>query len=89
MNFMHFHNSRTRDCDHHILLIMTGNVYKESCLKLFKILVREQGLYTIKTDCSGKMVVAFTIKEKKLFNGKAYFVNWRYSFLFIFVVLSS
>ena len=28
------------------------------------ILVREKGLYIIKTDCSNKMVVAFTIKEK-------------------------
>ena len=64
MNFMHFHNSYTRNCDHHILLIMTGNAHKESCHKLLFIFVREQRLYVIKTDCSGKMVVAFTIKEK-------------------------
>ena len=63
MNFMHFNNSSTRNCDHHILLIMTGNAHKEPCHKLSLILVREQGLYIIKTDCSGKMVVAFTIKE--------------------------
>ena len=65
MNFMHFHNSSTQNCDYHILLIMTGNVHKESCHKLFLMLVREQELYIIKTDCSGKMVVAFTITEKK------------------------
>ena len=64
MNFMHFHNSSTRNCDHHVLLIMTGNVHKESCHELLLILVREQGLYIIKTDCSGEMVVAFKIKEK-------------------------
>ena len=62
MNFMHFHNSSTQNCDHHILLIMTGNAHKESCHKLSLILVREQGL--IETDCSGKMVVAVAIKEK-------------------------
>ena len=27
-------------------------------------------MFIIKSDCSGKMVVAFTIKEKKLFNSK-------------------
>ena len=60
---MHFHNS-TRNCDHHILLVMTGMAHKESCHKLLLILVKEQGVYIIKTDCSGKMVVAFTIKVK-------------------------
>ena len=60
---MHFYNSSTRNCDHHILLIMTGNAHKESCHKLSLILVREHELYMIKTDCSGKMVIAFTIKE--------------------------
>ena len=64
MDFMHFHSSCTRNCDHHILLIMTGNAHKESCHKLLLILVREQGLSIIKTDCSGEMMVAFTIKEK-------------------------
>ena len=63
MNFMHFHNSSTQNCDHRILLIMTGNVHKESCHKVLLILVREQGLYIIKTDYTGQMVVAFTIKE--------------------------
>ena len=44
---------------------MTGNAHKESCHKLLLlILVREHGLCIIKTDCSGKMVVAFPIKEK-------------------------
>ena len=65
MNFMHFHNSSTQNCDYNFLLIMIGNVHKESCHKLLSlILVREQGLHVIKTDCSGKMVVAFTVKEK-------------------------
>ena len=61
MNFMQFHNSSTRNCDHHILLIITGNASKESCHKLSLIFVREQGL--IKIDCRGKMVVALTIKK--------------------------
>ena len=89
MNCMHFHNSSTRNCDHHILLFMTGNAHKESCYKLSLILVREQGLYTIKTDCCGKMVIALTIKKKKLFNGKLILPIGVASFLFIFVVLSS
>ena len=42
-----------------------AHAHKESCHKLLSlILVREQGLYIIKTDCSGKRIVAFTIKEK-------------------------
>ena len=64
MNFMLFHNSDTRNYDYHILLLMTSNVHKESCLKLLLILVREKGLFIIKTGGSGKMVLAFTIKEK-------------------------
>ena len=67
---MHFHNSSTQNCDDHILFIMTGNAHKESCHKLSLILVREQGLYIIKTDCSDELGVAFTIKEKHLFNGR-------------------
>ena len=62
MNFMHFLNSYTRNCDTSYSL--TGNAHKECCRKLFLTLVREQGLYIIKTDCSGEMVFAFTIKEK-------------------------
>ena len=67
MTFVHFHNSSTQNCDHHILLIMTDNAHKESCYKLLLLIfVREQGLYIINTDCSGEMVVAFTIKEKTI-----------------------
>ena len=66
MNFMHFHNSSTHNCDHHILLIMTGNAHKESCHKLSLKIVTEHGLYIIKADGSGKMVVAFTIKEQTI-----------------------
>ena len=46
MSFMHFHNSCTRNCDHHILLIMIANSLKESCHKLSLILVFvvEEGL---------------------------------------------
>ena len=29
MHFMHFHYSRTRNCDHHILLIKTSNAHKK------------------------------------------------------------
>ena len=85
MNFMHFHNFSTQNCDHHILLIMTGNAYKESCHKLLLILVSKKGLYIIKTDCSGKMEVAFTIKEK-LSNGKPILRCGAAAFIFIFEV---
>ena len=88
MNFMHLHNSSTRNCDYRIFLIMSGNAHKESCHKVSLALVREQRLYIIKTDCSGKMVVAFTIKEK-LFNGEPILPIGAALFSFIFVVLSS
>ena len=46
---------------------MTGNAHKESCHKLLSLmLVKEQGMFMIKTDCSEKMMVAFTIKEKAI-----------------------
>ena len=67
---------------------MTGNAHKESFHKFLLIPVREQGLYIIKTDCSGEIIIAFTI-EKKLFNGKPIFPIGAAAFLFIFVVLSS
>ena len=88
MNFMHFHNSCTPNCDYHILLIMTGNAHKESCHKLLLILVREHGLYIIKADPCGKMLVAFTIK-KKLFNGKPILPIGAALFILAFVILSS
>ena len=68
--------------------MMTGNPHKESCHKLSLILVREHGLYIIKSDCSGKMVVAFRINEK-LFNGKPILPIGAAAFILIFVVLSS
>ena len=69
--------------------MMIDNAYKESCHNLFSsILVREHGLYVIKTNCSGKVVVAFTIKEK-LFNGKPISPIGAAAFLFVFVVISS
>ena len=61
-----FTNSCSRNCDHYVLFIITGNDYKESCYKLFLILMREQGLCIIKSNCSGKMVIAFTIEEKTI-----------------------
>ena len=42
MSFVHFENSSTPNCDHHILLIMTGNAHKEPCHKLLSTLVKEQ-----------------------------------------------
>ena len=87
MNFMHFYKSCTQNCDYHIFFIMTGNAHKESCHKLSLILAREQGSYIIKTDGSGKIVVAFTIK--KIFNCKPLLTIGAAAFLFIFVVLSS
>ena len=47
---------------------MTGNAHKESCLKLLLILILvREGIVHIKTDCSDKMVVAFTIKKKSIY----------------------
>ena len=89
MNFMHFYNSCTRDCDHQILLIMTGKAHKESCHKLLLILVRERGSYIIKTDCTSKMVVAFTIKEKSFLMVSLFFDVLLPISFFLFVVLSS
>ena len=65
---MHFHDFCARNCDHHILLIITGNVHEESCHKLMLILVREQELKHNQNYCnySGEMVVAFTIKKNYL-----------------------
>ena len=88
MIFMHFHNSSTRNCDRHILLIMTGNAQKEACHKLLLILTRKHGLYIIKTDGSGEMMIAFTIKQKR-FNGKPILRYGAAAFQFIFVPLSS
>ena len=89
MNFMHFHNSSARNYGYHILLIMTGNAHKESFHKLSFILVREQGLYIIKTDCSGEMVIAFTNKEIKLLKGKPILPIPAALFVLVFVVLRS
>ena len=91
MNFMHFHNSCTRNCDYHILLIMTGNAHKESSLKLsfILILVRAKGLFISKLIVGTKWWLLSQLK-KKLFYGKPIFrCDAAAAFLFIFVVLSS
>ena len=41
---MHFHYSGTRNRNHHILLIMTGNAHKESCHKLSLTLGEGEGI---------------------------------------------
>ena len=83
MSFMHFHNFCTLNCDHHILLIMTGNAQKECGHELLLLLVREQGLYIIKTGCSGEMVVDFTIKEKYLMVSLFYRLLLPLSYLYL------
>ena len=80
MNFMHFHNSCTRNCDRHILLIMTGNAHKESCYKLLLTLVR-----LIKMVVGG----CFHNYRNKLSNDKPIFRCGAAPFLFILVALSS
>ena len=87
---MDFLNSCTQNCDHHILLIMTGNAHKESCLKLLSILilVREKGLYIVKLIVETKWWLLSQLK-KKLFIDKPIFRCGAAAFLFIFVVLSS
>ena len=56
------------DCDHHILLIMTGNAHKESCLKLLLILilVREKGLYMLKLIVATKWWLLSQLKKNFL-----------------------
>ena len=47
---------------------MTGNAHKESCLELLLMLIHvRERIVHIKTDCSDKIVVAFTIKEKTIY----------------------
>ena len=86
MNFMNFHNASTQSCDHHILLIMTGNAHKESCYKLLLILVRENEL--LKLMVAAKWWLLSQLK-KKLFDGKLILRCGTAPFLFIFVILSS
>ena len=84
---MNFYNSSTQNFDHHILVIMTGNAHKESCHKLSSsILVREQGLFIIKTDCSGKEWLLSQLNKKTI---KPILPIGTAAFLFIFVILSS
>ena len=87
---MHFQNPCTQNCDHHILLIITGNAHEESCLKLLLILivVKEKGLYILKLILATKWWLLSQLK-KKLFIGKPIFRCSAAAFLFIFVILSS
>ena len=87
MNFMHFHSSCTQNCEHHILLIMTGKAHKESCNKLSLILVRKKGLHMSKLIIAAKWQLLSQLK-KKLFIGKPISSIGAASFLFIFVILS-
>ena len=88
MIFMHFQNFCTQNSDDHILLIMTGNVHKESYLKLLLILifVREKGLYIMKLIVATKWWLLSQL-QKKLFIGKPIFRCGAATLLFIFVVL--
>ena len=54
MIFVHFQNSSTRNCDHHILLIMAGNAHKESCHKL-SLTLKGEG---IEIETQSKLMVA-------------------------------
>ena len=88
MNFMHFYNSCTQNCDYHILLIMTGNAHKV----LPQIIIDTGEGAGIET--SSKLIVAaksclFSWLKKKLFIGKPILRCGTAPFLFIFVVLSS
>ena len=50
---MHFHNSCTRNRDHHILLIMTGNAHKESLPQIIVNTCQEEGI-----EIQSKVIVA-------------------------------
>ena len=54
MNYMRFHHSCTRNCDHHILLINTGNAHKERTLSQVIIHTFEDG----GIETLSKMIVA-------------------------------
>ena len=50
----------------------------------------EQGLYIIKTDSSGKMVVAFTIKEKNYLMVSLFFqLALPFSYLYLWYQISN
>ena len=54
MNFMHFHNSCTRNCDHRILLIKTANAHKQRMLPQIIINTCEGG----GIETQSKLIVA-------------------------------
>ena len=68
--------------------IYRNNYWKciQTCALLSLILVREKGLYIIKTDCSGEMLSQL---KKNLFNGKPIFQCGAAALLFIFMILIS
>ena len=45
---------------------MTRNAHKESCHHKLWLILRGEGIETIKTDCSGEKVVAFAITRINL-----------------------
>ena len=63
MNLIHFCNFSTRTCDYNFFLIMTGNAHKESSHKLLLKLVREKGLYIIKTDTNSRPTIRLSSEQ--------------------------
>ena len=90
MNFMlFFYNSCTRNCDHHILLIKTGNAHKQKMLPQIIINTCNGG----QIETQSKLMVAakccFYKYRNKPFGGKHILRCGAAPFLFIFVMLNS
>ena len=91
MNFTHFHNSCLCNVNHLVLLIKTGNAYKERMLpqtitNIYKK-CKVGGIETIKNDNYGKMVVVFTSTKINYFMVSLLSKLMRLPFVFVFVVL--
>ena len=95
MHFMHFHDSCTRNCDHHIFLIIAVNAHKERILPqtisnrpIFKQCERGE------IETQSKVMVAanddrFHNYRNQLFNGRSIIQFVAARFLLTFAVLSS
>ena len=94
MNFMHFHNFRTRNGDYHIPLIKTGNAHEEKMLpptiiNIFKS-VRERDQNKNKIDGCGEMMVAFTMTKIKYLMASIFCeLAWSLSYIYLWYQVHS
>ena len=88
MNFMLFYNSCTRNCDHHILLIKTGNAHKQKMLPQIIINTCKGGRFETKSKLMVAAKCCFYNYKNKSFSGKPILRCGGAPFLFIFVMLN-